>query len=200
MNRIKIICLCFLVLSFFFLVSLNKKEEVSELSEAYQEAVLQIDSLSIYRYNFEFIMQLMGTRLDDLSGQTEDLQKTKLSDMINDGPILVYRYADINCHVCIESEIETIQKNFIGKEDHILLLCSYRTERDFSIFKKLNKLKFPAFRIPYDALKWSIEKQSNPYCFVLHPDLKVSDVFIPDKSFPVLNDLYLQGIKRLIEK
>jgi len=196
----KIVCLCLLGFSFLLLLFLNKKEEGNSLDKAYQELVVQLDSLAVYQYNFELDAQFTGTRIENLECQTEDGRQVRLSDMVENGPVLVYRYADINCNVCIEAEIEVLHKNFKGQEDRVLLLCSYQLDRDFLIFKKINKIRFPFCRIPKDALKWGVEKPNNPYCFVLHPDLKVSNVFVPDKSFPNMNELYLQGIKRLIEK
>ena len=59
----------------------------------------------------------------------------------------------------------------------------------------MNQIELPIFRIPQDALDWEIEEHNVPYYFVLHPNLTVSHIYIPDKYFPELNKNYLESIK-----
>lgn len=40
-----------------------------------------------------------------------------------------------------------------------------------------------------------VDKQQIPYCFILHPDLHISELFIPDKSFPEVMKRYMQILK-----
>lgn len=61
----KIVCLCLLGFSFLLLLFLNKKEEGNSLDKAYQELVVQLDSLAVYQYNFELDAQFTGTRIEN---------------------------------------------------------------------------------------------------------------------------------------
>ncbi|MDR1743292.1 MAG: hypothetical protein LBR48_05660 [Dysgonamonadaceae bacterium] len=64
----------------------------------------------------------------------------------------------------------------------------------------MNKIDLPLFRISQNAFNWIAEDYDNPYYFVLHPDMTVSDFYIPDKAYPELTQQYLSNIKKLLSE
>lgn len=156
-----------------------------------------METLMVHKFNFELNYMTTGLYAKDVICQTKE-QQFLLSEIVGNNSVLVYRYSDINCNTCIEAEIEVLQNIFKVNFKSILILCSYNIDRDFYMFKKINKIKFPIYKIEYNSFDWLPEKDKNPYCFILHPDLKISNIYIPDKSFPIMNEMYLNAVKRLI--
>ena len=44
--------------------------------------------------------------------------------------------------------------------------------------------------------EWYVEQLEVPYYFVLHPNKKASDFFLPEKSKPDITDSYIKSIAR----
>ncbi|MFV0506587.1 MAG: hypothetical protein ACK5L5_07750 [Bacteroidales bacterium] len=95
------------------------------------------------------------------------------------------------------ASMEVLQKqgNTIGKEN-ILILGNYRNNRifyrtmeeyniDYPNIYNTNSLDIPAETIDY------------PYFFILDKDLKISNVFVPDKGLPNITIEYLDGFKNI---
>ena len=40
------------------------------------------------------------------------------------------------------------------------------------------------------------DELQTPYCFILHPDLRISEFFIPDKSFPKVTKRYIRTLSK----
>ena len=54
------------------------------------------------------------------------------------------------------------------------------------------------FNISYDCMyEWYVEQLEVPYYFVLHPNKKASDFFLPEKSKPDITDSYIKSIARI---
>lgn len=45
--------------------------------------------------------------------------------------------------------------------------------------------------------EWYVEQLEVPYYFVLHPNKKASDFFLPEKSKPDITDSYIKSIARI---
>ena len=181
------------VLLIFYLLSLNKSTEVSFWeSEKIRNEMLEHQE-NLLSINFEMEYGMLGVKAPDVL-----CDDTKLSQLVSKSPILIYRYADINCNTCYEAQIEIIQKEFKDEYEKVAILCSYQEERHFSIFKKMNHIEAPIYRIDYDAFTWAVQDYENPYYFVLYPDMSISNVFMPDRTLPKLTQIYLKGIKQLL--
>ena len=125
-------------------------------------------------------------------------QQYPLSDLVSQSPILIFRYTDIYCNPCFETELSLLRELFSNKKQQISILSSYRERRSFIFFKRDNRIELPFYRIPHDAFDWMLEDYGSPYYFVLHPDMTVSHIYIPDQVFPELNKQYLERVKNFL--
>lgn len=200
MDRWKVLSIILsMLLMTLLLYCLNQSEKIKHSQIEFYDNMCKIDTLMVHKFNFELNCQTMGMYAKDVKCCTKS-EQFLLSEIVKDRPVLVFRYSDINCNTCIEAEIEALQKVFKTDLQSILILCSYNIDKDFYTFKKVNKINCPIYKIDHNSFDWAPEEYKNPYCFVLHPTLKVSDIYVPDKSFPQMNENYLNGIKRFICK
>jgi hypothetical protein len=153
-----------------------------------------------YELNFDLGNSMTGLKAPEVKTTLHGDNDMFLSEIVKSGPILLFRYADINCNTCYESAIAEMKKTFSDSVRYVAILCSYYAERDFHVFKKVNRIKYPMYRVQADAFDWAIEDYSTPYYFVLHPDMKVSNIYVPSNSYPEKNKLYLESIKRLLSE
>lgn len=121
-----------------------------------------------------------------------------MSDLVSQKPALVFRFSELNCYTCYETELSLLKKCFSAEEQHVAILCSYQQRRYFFAFKNHNDIHLPMFRISQDAFDWELEEHGVPYYFVLHSDLSVSHIYIPSTDFPELNRQYMENIKRFL--
>jgi hypothetical protein len=56
------------------------------------------------------------------------------------------------------------------------------------------------YYIDNDSFSWKIEELYKPYCFVLHPNMKISHIYVPNKDYPELNKQYFEGVKRFLSE
>ena len=84
--------------------------------------------------------------------------------------------------------------------DYIKVFCSFTNERGLRLLINKHEVKLSAFLIPFNAFDWPAEESHEPYYFVLHPNMKISYIYVPDKKYPELNKQYLEGIKRFLSE
>ena len=175
---------------FFFI--LNKQTEAK-----YSPEELDIE-LHFNRMNKYLNEQLAHSSSQNIIIEDILSQQSLLSDLVSQSPILVFRYSELNCSYCFETEILSLENIFAEVKQQIAILSSYRERRKFVLFNRNNRIEFPFFRIPQDAFNWILEDYGSPYYFVLHPDLTVSHIYIPDTTFPELNKQYLESVKKYL--
>lgn len=191
-------CAVILFLSVYFPNVITQKDRsYDQLSEF--TADMQVKE-EFYSFNFEISHKMTGLKAPDVlyTVNKDDQKDQSISDLVRQKPLLLYRYADINCNTCYEAELEALQREFADSPGLAGILCSYRVDQEFIVFKKINKIKLPLYRVPSDAFTWDVENYGNPYYFVLHPDMKISHVYVPNKIYPEFNRQYLEGVKRFL--
>jgi len=158
-----------------------------------------LDSLLFCKFNFDINNQLAGTRVPKIINIVEP-DSIPLASLSGNKNLLVLRYTDIHCNTCVDVEVESLQKVFEGKLEHVVILCSYNSEINFIAFRRLNRLKLQAYRIPHDAFDWVPEKIDKPYYFMVNADNKASNFYVPSRSYPNLTSNYLHSMKKLLAK
>jgi len=194
LSTVALVLICVVI---FRNIKLKKDRDV--LQNINNSLTEKTNTLSFYETNFEISAKLMGQELNDIKCESSEKNgSVDLKALIGDSPVFVCRYSDINCNVCIEAIFEQLNVKLGDAPDKVLVLCSYGIRRDFVAIKKINKVKFPIYKIKHEELNLLPEEYNVPYCFILNPNMTITYIHIPDKNFPHLNELYFDGIKRLL--
>jgi hypothetical protein len=109
---------------------------------------------------------------------------------------LIFKYSELNCNVCIDSQIIIVKKlaNIISPQK-IIFLSSYNQNSNLYRFKRLNSIKSEIYNI-HDGLGLNIDTLNVPYYFIMSPECRISNVFIPDKMDMEMTIRYIETIKR----
>jgi hypothetical protein len=196
MKKINILFILFFLLGITSFIYLSNRQIEIKKNKLLQEKLE--NELRYNKMNEDLNKKLANSTIQDVICDSNDGNQFHLSKLVSNKPILIYRYTELHCNVCYETELTSIKKNFAEEKQKVAILCSYQVKRYFVIFKRANKIDLPIYMIPLRAFNWILEDYSAPYYFVLYPDLTVSNIYIPDKNFPDLNKQYLERIKKLL--
>ena len=105
---------------------------------------------------------------------------------------VVLRYSEMNCNDCIQAEIDVLLQN---KSIEVLLIADYHNKRDLFVYynelKKRGLSDFMLYNVPVGGFDLPIEKINKPFYFCVSSDLKITNIFIPQKNKPKLSESYL---------
>jgi len=149
-----------------------------------------------YNLNFDFNFKMNGLEAPDVFCTERLKEGCFLSEMVKNRNLLIYRFSDNSCNPCYQEELDSLQKILPENCDFIKVLCSFKTTKDLLIFKITNNIELPIYLIPFDSFKWIAEDDDKPYYFILHQNMKISNIYVPDRNFPELNKQYLEGVMR----
>jgi len=184
--------------SFYFL---NKIMELKQTQKTISDFAAGVQLREeFYKINFEHNSKMTGDFAPDVVCGNNKKEEFSLSALIKKKPLLIYRYAIMECQPCFENELEELSDAFTDLSEAVVILTSYHIMRAFYIFEGENNMDIPVYYINDDSFNWSVEDLHKPYFFILHSDMKVSNIYIPDKNFPELNKQYLEGVKRLLSE
>lgn len=122
-----------------------------------------------------------------------------LGSLIGKEKILVFKYSEINCQVCIDqvfSKINTLIEQ-VG-ESKVLFLANYKNPRDLYTFRRINNIRQPIYNLSTHTLGLSAAEATVPVLFLASSEGEVEYVFLPDKSMPQLTAQYFQFIQQEI--
>lgn len=128
-----------------------------------------------------------------LKNETDSIS---LSTLINKfGKILVFRYSELNCMMCVDQELVELRKMIHENKMKIIIITTYGEMHDLFLFKRTNQLvDVDIYNIMEPFTNISIEKNNIPYYFVLDSDFILKDLFIPNKLFAKHSINYLHHI------
>ena len=159
----------------------------------------QIATMSVKEFSFDLNKALTGRKVADVVCITQDDNEKYLSKLMNGRPILIYRYTQAGgCRPCYEEQIRLIQEIFKDIPQRVAILATYDSRRRFLISAMSQALKIPMFHTPSNAFDWQFEQSGIPYFFVLHPCMRISNIYVPNEREPELSRQYLESIKRLL--
>ena len=107
-----------------------------------------------------------------------------------------YKQSDLkgSTHV-VYSIVKMINYSDSIKNDNIIFLGHYENNKNLNMIKKQIGIKdIATYNCSY--MSTPMEELSSPYYFIVDSTLIMSDIFVPDKSFPSLTNHYLNMIKR----
>lgn len=119
--------------------------------------------------------------------------KKNISKIVTDN-MLILRYSEMNCDVCVDSLISKLDlyMDSVGIEN-IALFTTSQNKGYIRRFKKVNKIKFDIYDIglKLDSVLTDI---GVPYFFVLSRNRRVNNMFVPQSEYIDLTDKYLHSI------
>jgi hypothetical protein len=154
----------------------------------------QIAKLAVKELSFDLNKEMTGTKAPNTVCVSQRREEKHLSELVGGEPALIYRYTQQNCTPCYEDQIRLLQEIFRDSPRSVKILSSYQN-RDFV---RNRGLEIPFYHIPFTAFDWQVERYNVPYYFVLYPNMKISNIYIPNEHEPELNRQYLEGIKRFL--
>lgn len=168
-----------------------------EKHEATLQSSVISDACFHNQTNFRLNAKMRGLKALDIMCEQSG-KKISLSEIVQDGPVLIYRYSDVNCSACVENEFHTLRQYFKTNPSKVAIFCSYERESDIEGFRRTNLLKYPVYKAGMKAFSWDADLYDRPYYFVLHRDMKVSDFYIPEMEYVEDSKEYLAGVERLL--
>lgn len=185
------------ILLFFTFYLLNKNRETSQLQTSLSNLIsdLQVKE-DFFQQNMKTVSEMNGLYAPDILCQENNHEK-KLSELAQEKPIFICMYK-IECSACEKDELKELRDAFMDTSPTAYILCSHMIRRDLYVYAKKNQVEIPVLAISSDSLNWVAENYNKPYYFVLHPNMKISHVYIPSKNYPELNKQYFEGVKRFL--
>ena len=150
--------------------------------------------------NFEMNSTMTGLIAPDVLCAEYRKDSILLSTMAKEKPVLIFRFTEQGCTPCYVEELNALQQILPENVDYVIILCSYHKDKDLMILKNTHKLQLPAYLIRFDAFDWVAEESQKAYYFILHPDMKISHIYVPNKDYPELNKQYLEGVIRFLSE
>ena len=201
-NRKSLLLLCAcVVIMFFGFYFPNKITELKHTLDILTKTTAKVQAEEdFYRSNFELNSTMTGLIAPDVLCAEYYKDSIYLSVMAKEKPVLIYRFTEQGCNPCYTEELNSLQQILPENVDYAIVLCSYHTGRNLMYFKKINDLKLPAYLVRFDAFGWIAEESHKPYYFILHPDMKISHIHVPDSDYPELNKQYLEGVIRFLSE
>lgn len=111
-------------------------------------------------------------------------------------PVLVLRYNELGCQTCVDKLLAELLKSETFNDSNTLLLTYYPEPAYLRQFKRVNRLSMPIYNMKNTNLP--PDKLNQPYFFVLHKDLTVSNVYIPEDGDNDGVSIYLNFIANKI--
>lgn len=189
---ILIIGLTILILYLTLIIYNNKLDQTTKYTES-GETNYENDWL---RSNFYFNNKYEGVYFYDSICESFENTNIHLSELVKERAILIFNYSYLNCNTCYEEEISIFNEVFKNNIDEALILCKYEIKRDYLVFRKFNKSEIPIYRI-LSRSNFADEIDA-PFYFLLHNDLRMTHLFIPEKQYPEKSKQYLEKMKRLL--
>lgn len=109
--------------------------------------------------------------------------------------LLVFRYSELNCMVCVDQELLELRKKISENKLKIIIITTYGEMHDLFLFKRTNQLiDVDIYNLKESFVNLPIEKNNIPYYFVLDSSFILKDLFIPNKLFINQSINYLNHI------
>lgn len=112
-------------------------------------------------------------------------------------PVLVLRFCEDHCGICIDNELYMLRKHMNDCASNVILLTSYSLDL-FPKIGTIKKIKYLVYNVGRDVFNWPIEGFNSPYYFILYPNGKVGDFYLPDKGYSESGREYLVGVRKII--
>ena len=201
-KRISIIIIGIVVI-FLLVVDFLQVNQVQKCRQeiALKDSVIQKELVSSFRQDYLSscmitLVRYDRSRIENVVIIDTTKQQKQLKEVVKNGPVLICRYKESHCPACVDFAMLKIQ-NMADSFPHnrIVILAQYEENRLFRHYNRQhNPKQLSAFNV--GTLNTPIEDVAAPFYCILHEDLSIGDVFIPEKALPDLTTLYLRLEKK----
>jgi len=185
------------VLTLFRLRSIQSKANSLQISNKNTTNKLKVsDQNTITRSGLEKRTELQSLPLDIPLINVAAEDTTTIESLVGGTPKLVFRYSELNCMQCVDQEVANIKSlaQEIGKE-HIIIAATYDSIRDLFLFKRINNLEFPVYKLPDEGFRLPLDQANVPFLFMIDEEFQSKLVFVPEKNLPSMSEQYYDIIK-----
>lgn len=194
------LCAINMVMCFFIL---NKNIDISILKKENQELQKNISYYSLkndhYKKTLAFLQKNEIPNIShkiELSNESGD--RFSLNRLISNDKKLVFRYSELGCNVCVDSQLVFINK-FIQKygSDRFIMIANYSNLRNLNNFKKLNSIDYEIYNCR--EISEFFDRTNMPYYFILDGSFNPKMFFFPDKLFVEDTKEYFEKIEKIFQ-
>src|SRR5699024_1686224 len=157
------------VLTLFRLRSIQSKANSLQISNKNTTNKHKVsDQNTITRSGLEKRTELQSLHLDIPLINVAAEDTTTIESLVGGTPKLVFRYSELNCMQCVDQEVANIKSlaQEIGKE-HIIIAATYDSIRDLFLFKRINNLEFPVYKLPDEGFRLPLDQATVPFLFMI---------------------------------
>lgn len=178
--------------AFLFYRTVSYKKDAAVKEQIIADIGVNSHMLSWHESNFMWNLKsercdLSGLRIIDTLGNDVGLHD------IAGKPVLAYRFREMDCQDCINFGLRKVESFAVDTAVKVVVIAQYNDNFQFKRWwRTTSKKRIKGLNIQEDLPQ---DKMSMPYFFVLHPDLTMGELFIPDKSNPEYTSRYLKVVK-----
>ena len=93
--------------------------------------------------------------------QNLSLDTLRLTDLLKE-PTVIFRISELHCNICVDQEIAKLNEYFSQIKQQAIILTSYSNARNYIIFKRINQLEAPIYRM-LENISLPVEQALTPY-------------------------------------
>ncbi|WP_077155535.1 hypothetical protein [Bacteroides bouchesdurhonensis] len=174
------------------LVTIQRKENIQ-----LKDSILKLEKKNL---NMAENIQLSYTynntdQMQDLVVKDESFNSIRISKLLKDAPIIVFRISRNNCYSCVEFLNNILMAEISNNK--ILYVTDYSNSREVKFFKEMFCIDGPIYMI--DELDENMDMENRPYVFLLDSNLLRRFLFFPINREKKMTLQYLNYVKMYIE-
>ncbi len=155
------------------------------------------EALLSYQAGFEVMLMNDGIALDsvryyDLSEKVELPLSSQFNDSVSH--YFVMRFNEYDCEACVEYAYQKMAEVFANEKDVDIMIVKNTVENQLSTSMELAYGKNTIKKLDIVNMELPIDAAGVPHYFILDKDMKIHDVFVPDRLNPAVTDVYLERI------
>ncbi|MCF8360972.1 MAG: hypothetical protein K9H26_19645 [Prolixibacteraceae bacterium] len=183
---------------------INKLKKMYSSETSYLKEINRLDSLALKTFVENQILLSENTNFSispTLKLTGENNSELRLSEITNSNYTLIFRYNEFTCSDCIYKEMGNLKElaKKIGTQN-IIILASYKNQRDLYVTKRVNEINLPVYNIPHNSLDNIIDSYNIPYMFIIDKDLGPHNLFIPNRYFISSTEEYFRDILKYFQR
>lgn len=180
---------------------LRKEQTIFALSNSINQTKNN-DELQTFKQNLRLSIMNSNLKVEELVVKDSLNKEYSINEIFSnkEKETLVFRFSQMHCESCINASMQIARMwvDSIGV-NNIAFWGNHRNNRIF--FKNIPFYGLQGVSI-YNCpqLKLPVEELRYPYFFLIDRNLRITNVFVPNKSTPHITNLYLKSVSEKLNK